>query len=1251
MRLLSWFAEKLVRRLVGPSLLLGVLAVVLLSLMTYVTVRDLLEKSVSDRLKVAVDLQEKELQRWIDDQKTTVVFISRAPFVRERVVDLLSRPKDHVYYRRSYRELSEYLFSYIKNFSGLREITILSSRDGRVVFSTIPEHIDEFRGEDTFFLEGQKSLFIQGVYPGRETRLPTITIARPLLGALGEKDGVLAVHLNLQRMAEVVLDHPGLGPSGEVHLLDRFNAVLDVDGSGRAELPPGVRSAAAGRGSVGQEGVSRYANSAGIPVVGYFRWVPELDVAILAEIAQSEAFFAAEQLGLMIASLGLALIVCLVVGNIFFARRLAEPLAEMAVMAQKVAAGDFSTSVPVTGADETGDLARALNQMVSHLQDAYGELGNTAEFFKTVFNLNPSAIAVQRHDNGAFVHVNEGFCQMFDVKATNVLGRTLEELQIWKSNFSRLRLAAILNSEKVVREFEADFVRRNGEVFRGMISSRVLDLSGEKHVISILADLSEVKGAEREKRKTTERLQLLVQRMPIGCITWSTDFRVELWNPEAERIFGFSESEAVGRHAYELIVPAAIRPLVAPIWKKLLEGDETAHSENDNITKDGRTIVCDWYNTPLKNEQGEPTGVISMVRDITDRKKAEEGLRHQKELLQTILDAIPAPIFFKDREGVYLGCNRAFTDYLGCPYERIVGHTVFDIAPADKARVYEAADQELIRQGGVQIYEATVRYADGSDRNVVFHKAVYRNPDGSVGGLVGNMLDVTESRRAEAELAESEQNYREIFNASAEAIFLRDMKTKELLDVNQAMLEMYGYDYDEALLLETGQMCSGRPPYTAEQALRWMDLAREGKPQLFEWQARKKDGTLFWTEIALKQIVIRGEPRLLSVVRDITDRKEAERAQRESEERFQLLLEHAADALFLHDNEGVILTVNQRACDSLGYSREELLGMTVDELEKGVTIGQLKSFWESLVANESTLIPGEHRRRDGSTYPVDVNVVKFEFQGAWFYLALARDVTERRATEMELERYRNQLEELVTERTRQLEEAQEELVQKERLAVLGQLTATVSHELRNPLGTVKNAVYLLRRLREADAMEKAEKSLDLADRNIRRCDEIINELLDYTRQHEGTPVEIDVAAWLQAILDEQFCPEEIRVVRNWKKGVRVSVVPERLRRAFINVYTNAIQALQEVSTRRRVLKVKVETGADRVKIIVADNGPGIRDDVLERIFEPMFSTKNFGVGLGMPIVRNIMEEHGGGVEVESVYGRGSTVILWLPATE
>ncbi len=264
-------------------------------------------------------------------------------------------------------------------------------------------------------------------------------------------------------------------------------------------------------------------------------------------------------------------------------------------------------------------------------------------------------------------------------------------------------------------------------------------------------------------------------------------------------------------------------------------------------------------------------------------------------------------------------------------------------------------------------------------------------------------------------------------------------------------------------------------------------------------------------------------------------------------------------------------------------------------------------------------------------------------------ISMVQDVSDRKSAEEELERYRAQLEELVKERTEQLEAAQQELVQKERLAVLGQLTATVSHEIRNPLGTVANSLYLLKDALHGEEYAHLSRPLQLAERNVERCDAIISDLLDFSRQRKIQKQPVAIDEWLTELLDEMTLPDDVSCHREFDSQAIVLMDKERLRRVLVNVVTNALQAMDELTGVDKILEIKTLLVDERCEIDVRDSGPGMSKEILARIFEPMFSTKNFGVGLGVPIIKNIIEGHGGGVSYQSAPGQGTTVKMWLQA--
>jgi signal transduction histidine kinase len=242
--------------------------------------------------------------------------------------------------------------------------------------------------------------------------------------------------------------------------------------------------------------------------------------------------------------------------------------------------------------------------------------------------------------------------------------------------------------------------------------------------------------------------------------------------------------------------------------------------------------------------------------------------------------------------------------------------------------------------------------------------------------------------------------------------------------------------------------------------------------------------------------------------------------------------------------------------------------------------------------------------------------------------------------------------ERLQEQVRERERLEKELLRSERLATLGQVIATVSHEIRNPLGTIQTALYSLRK-RVGDQGDAVTKSLDRADRSIIRCDRIIGELLDYTRTREPIRVETPLDPWLAEVLDDFTLPAGVSVSQELDSRATLWIDRNRIQGCVVNLLSNACQSIVERAgdQDRRELHVASRHREDRLEIQVTDTGPGIAPEVLDKIFEPMYSTRTYGVGLGLPIVLKNMELHGGGVEIISEVGRGTAATLWFPAPD
>ena len=254
--------------------------------------------------------------------------------------------------------------------------------------------------------------------------------------------------------------------------------------------------------------------------------------------------------------------------------------------------------------------------------------------------------------------------------------------------------------------------------------------------------------------------------------------------------------------------------------------------------------------------------------------------------------------------------------------------------------------------------------------------------------------------------------------------------------------------------------------------------------------------------------------------------------------------------------------------------------------------------------------------------------------------------------EQELNHHRVHLEEVVQDRTKELRASQEELVRKERLATLGQLTATISHELRNPLAAMKPSMYFIKKALD-NCDDRVLSALSRIDRCVDRCDNIVEDLLDYTRIKNLRTTFVDFDRWLNEILEEYDLPEGIKLIMDCNlAGINVSIDDDRLRRSVINVVDNACHSMMDNEGKNvknaADLYIMTDINNDRVELTVQDNGFGIPDGILLKIFEPLYSTKGYGVGLGLPIVKQIMQLHGGDIEVYSKIREGTRIVMWLP---
>ena len=373
------FDKSLVTRLVGSFLLVSLLTVGLLGALAFARARQALQDSVRQRLETSANLEEQALNQWVNEEVEVFEILASLPPVDNALGELLRLHAADEDTAAVFAEVAATLTPPVNAKSAWQELLVLSER-AEILFSTEPEHRSDYRILDRYFTSGLDRPYVQKVYPSPMTFVPTITLSRPILAPPGSPHserpiGVLALHLNLERMDEIVLHkRPGSGPEGESYLVDRYNVFISSNRFGTEEFPRGVRSEGIDAALKGHSGFGLYDNYRGTPVIGVYRWIDDLDVALLTEIPQAEAFAPARRLASAIGILGFGLAFLLSLGIFLLARQIARPILEVAATAVKVADGDLGARAPVMTRDEIGLLAQTFNDMTERLSKLYEDL-------------------------------------------------------------------------------------------------------------------------------------------------------------------------------------------------------------------------------------------------------------------------------------------------------------------------------------------------------------------------------------------------------------------------------------------------------------------------------------------------------------------------------------------------------------------------------------------------------------------------------------------------------------------------------------------------------------------------------------------------------------------------------------------------------------------------------------------------------------------------------------------------------------
>ena len=764
--------------------------------------------------------------------------------------------------------------------------------------------------------------------------------------------------------------------------------------------------------------------------------------------------------------------------------------------------------------------------------------------------------------------------------------------------------------------------------------------------------------------------------------------------------------------------------------------------------------------SPFLSEEREL--IASIARSLSEAAEhlgAEEALQRSEAHFRALIEQTHDIITIVSAGGTILYQSPAVERVLGYEPGEMLGHNGLEfIHPDDLERVAAALAENIQTPGTFEAMEYRCKHKDGSWR-VLHAVGINLLDDPAVHGVVVTARDITERKRMEEAVRASERQYRELFESANTAILIFEPESEVILEANPEACRAYGFGREELIGKSLKELT--RDVAQGEKQIR--ELLREGSHRNFETVHFRKDGSAIVFLASSTMIEYQGRKAVLSVNRDITLRRQTEEALRRahdeletrvqqrtadlaranqelraSESRYRLLMEQAADAILLLLPGGRVTGASSRACELLGYTREELMQMSVQDLVRRDP-DRTRKIEAKLAAGELVCLEEEFRCKCGSWIPVEISVRRV---GPNEEQLIARDIRERRRAQEAQEQlaavlqatsdfvataeltgpllYMNaagrrmvglpekedlaqhRLAELLPESTRAILEremilggtwtgegallgpAQREIpvlmvasvhqrpcagsqfmsvvahdiTQRKQLEnVKDELVSMVSHELRTPLASLRGFAELMLTRDYSEA--KRREFLTIIHKESRRLADLINNFLDLQRIQSGRQVYAFEALEPEALLQEALSLFQPGNPQHRLEVQLLSPLPpmrgdrDRVRQVLANLVANAIKYSPEGG--RVVLGARQE--GDEVRIWVSDEGIGIPAEILPRLFTKFYRVDNAvnrgiaGTGLGLALVQQIVENHGGRVWAESAPGQGSTFYVSLPMAQ
>jgi PAS domain S-box-containing protein len=892
-------------------------------------------------------------------------------------------------------------------------------------------------------------------------------------------------------------------------------------------------------------------------------------------------------------------------------------------------------------------------------------LKENEEKLQSIFRAAPVGIGLVV--NRIFMEVNDTFCTMTGYTRKELIGKSAEMIYATIEEFDSVGIEKYGQiAEKGTGSVETRFKCKDGRILNIFLSSTPLDKDDlMKGVTFTVMDITERKLAEEALRESEEKYRLLIDTANESIIVAQDGLLKFVNNMTIELLEGYSEEELIGRPFPEFIHPDD-QKIVVENYRRRIANEAAQQRYNFRVVTRNGTVKWVELNAVLIEWQGKPA-TLNFLSDITERKLAEIALRNSEEKYRRIFENVLDLYYETTIEGTIIEVSPSIEYLSKGQYHRddLIGKSMYNFYSETGER--DALIEQIKKRGSVSDFEITLKNRDGSLVPCSISSKIFFDAQGRPEKIIGSMRDITDRKKADEVLRESESSLRDAQEIAKMGSWEWDIVTQKTT-WSDNYFAIHGFKPTE--VEPSFEFFRNR---IHPDDLHLLDeihakIMKDKTPSSLELQLIQPDGTLKWIQNNISPVVEDDKlVKLKGVIIDITERKQALNALRESEVRYKTLFSNAAEGILVAKIETMqFLYANPALCKMFGYTEEELIRLGVKDIHPKESLDYVRAEFETQIRGEKTLASDlSCLRKDGTLFYADIRSTLMVLDGFKCNVGFFIDITDRKQAEKELLKHHDHLEELVNERTEELSKAKKEA--EEANKAKSEFLANMSHEIRTPMNAVLGYTELLSSTPVDQTQKNYINSIKSSGKSLLT---LINDILDLSKIEAGKlEMEyeyVDTYSFFsefERIFSHKVSEKGLKFILDITSGTPagINIDEARVRQIVFNLIGNAIKftsegkiVLKVFTENPQIVNYSKEKSEELIDLIieVQDTGIGISTELQEAIFEPFVQERDNkhrgGTGLGLTITRRLTALMDGTIHVQSKPGRGSIFTVRIP---